>query len=329
MAQTPDFSGAGSLAPNPEKLLTLCKASADALRLAILRVLSHDSYSVLELCRIFDIRQPAMSHHLKILATAQLVATQREGNTIFYRRANQAAEPALAELQLALLNAVDAMTLEAAQLGRIEALRRERSDRSRAFFTHHADEFRQQQEQIVPYAVYGPQAADLLRRSVRSHRAVLEVGPGEGAFLAELSALFEQVYALDNSATMLDKARSSAQAGNLSNIELIYGDTQLPDLKTMDLDAVVINMVLHHVPSPHQLFADIAALLATGGQLYVTDLCKHDQSWVQEACGDLWLGFDPVDLGNWAARAGFLEGESIYLTQRNGFRIQIREFVRQ
>jgi ArsR family transcriptional regulator len=48
--------------------------------------LQQNAYGVLELCQIFDIRQSAMSHHLKILANAGLVATRREGTTIFYRR---------------------------------------------------------------------------------------------------------------------------------------------------------------------------------------------------------------------------------------------------
>ena len=52
----------------------------------ILKVLQQNAYGVLELCQVFDIRQPAMSHHLKILANSGLVATRREGTTIFYRR---------------------------------------------------------------------------------------------------------------------------------------------------------------------------------------------------------------------------------------------------
>ena len=51
-------------------LASLCKASADPLRLQILRVLRKDSFAVSELCAIFDTRQPALSHHLKVLRTA-------------------------------------------------------------------------------------------------------------------------------------------------------------------------------------------------------------------------------------------------------------------
>jgi DNA-binding transcriptional ArsR family regulator len=57
----------------------LCKAAGDPLRMQILKVLQQNAYGVLELCAIFDIRQSAMSHHLKILSSASLVATRREG----------------------------------------------------------------------------------------------------------------------------------------------------------------------------------------------------------------------------------------------------------
>lgn len=70
-----------------EQLAALGKAYGDVLRLEILRVLSTDSFGVLELSSLFDMRQPAMSHHLKVLSQAGLVSTRKEGNTIFYRRA--------------------------------------------------------------------------------------------------------------------------------------------------------------------------------------------------------------------------------------------------
>ena len=76
-------------------LAALCKASADSLRLQVLRVLREDSFGVSELCSIFDIRQPALSHHLKVLANAGLVATRREGNSIFYRRSELGQRPEL------------------------------------------------------------------------------------------------------------------------------------------------------------------------------------------------------------------------------------------
>ena len=80
--------------------------------------------------------------------------------------------------------------------------------------------------------------------------------------------------------------------------------------------------------SPAVVLADLAAALRPGGGLLLTDLCAHDQGWAREACGDLWLGFAPEELSRWAQEAGLAEGESVYLAQRNGFRIQVRVFHR-
>ena len=82
-----------------DALANLCKASADPLRLQVLRGLKNESFGVSELCSIFDIRQPALSHHLKVLAGAGLVTTRREGNSIFYRRSEQGASGELGALK--------------------------------------------------------------------------------------------------------------------------------------------------------------------------------------------------------------------------------------
>ena len=44
--------------------------------------------------------------------------------------------------------------------------------------------------------------------------------------------------------------------------------------------------------------------------------------------GDLWLGFEPDDLCQWAADAGLRETASEFLALKNGFSIQIKQFTR-
>merc|ERR1711879_1032543 len=90
----------------------------------------------------------------------------------------------------------------------------------------------------------------------------------------------------------------------------------------------VANMVLHHVPAPQTMFREVANLLAPDGTFLVTDLCRHDQHWAKESCGDLWLGFEPDDLTHWAEEAGLRIGQSQFLGLRNGFQIQFRLFYR-
>ncbi len=313
-----------------DALAALCKASADALRLQVLRVLREDSFGVSELCSIFDIRQPALSHHLKVLAGASLVATRREGNSIFYRRAQLGQRPELEALQDRLFATVDQIALPAETEARLQALYRQREENSRHFFRDNADKFREQQDLIASYSQYAGTVAEVLRDAPLKHRATaLEVGPGDGSFLLELAPRFDRVVALDIEAAMLEKARQRAGDAQLANIEFVHGDTRSAALKGLQADCVVINMVLHHSPAPGRILRDIAGYLAPDGVVLVTDLCRHDQGWARENCGDLWLGFDPAELTTWAADAGLRDMASVYLAQRNGFQIQVRLFGRQ
>ncbi len=308
-------------------LANLCKASADPLRLQVLRVLCKDSFGVSELCELFDIRQPALSHHLKVLANAGLVATRREGNSIFYRRSELGQRPELEALQCSIFDNVDKIALPPQLAKRLAALHVKREKNSRDFFRVNASKFRQQQDLIASYEQYADTVAEVLREApLDSTRLALELGPGDGAFLSELAPRFERVVALDNASEMLAKAQATANEAGLTNIEFVCGDTRSVALNGLQADCIIVNMVLHHTPDPAHILQDLARHLAPGGVVLVTDLCQHDQAWARENCGDLWLGFEPQDLASWAADAGLVDIASVYLAQRNGFQIQVRLF---
>jgi ubiquinone/menaquinone biosynthesis C-methylase UbiE len=164
--------------------------------------------------------------------------------------------------------------------------------------------------------------------ALRAKNLALEVGPGEGEFLAVLAQQFNQVVALDNAANMLDKARAFASEKNLRNIEFIHGDTQSLLNHKVLADCILVNMVLHHTPSPADIFQDLSNVLAPGGALLICDLCRHEQAWARDACGDLWQGFEPQDFSRWAQAAKLDEGQSVYFALRNGFQIQLRQFFK-
>ena len=310
-------------------LAGLLKAAGDPLRLDILRVLSQDSYGVLELCRIFSIKQSGMSHHLKVLSNAGLVSSRREANSVFYRRAYLAPDHQLAALQQQLFATVDALPIADYLCAPINELQQERSQAAQQFFSENADKFRAQQDLIASYPVYAEQVTQLLNNTaLHDKNLALEVGPGEGEFLAVLAQQFSHVVALDNALNMLDKAKQFARASNLRNIEFIHGDTQGLSGHKVLADCIVVNMVLHHTPSPADIFHDLSQALAPGGALLVCDLCRHEQAWARDACGDLWQGFDPQDFSRWAQSAGLDEGQSVYFALRNGFQIQLRQFLK-
>ncbi len=312
-------------ATSPDALAAFNKAAGDALRLSILRVLRRASFSVMELCQILDIRQSALSHHLKVLAQAALVTSRREGNTLFYRRASSLREDGLDTLQQQLLRTVDTMALADDCEQRIRTVQQERSASSREFFRENAHDFREQQERMASLDQYLDTLTDMLNALTLPDTAhAVEVGPGEGHFLPVLAKRFKQVTAIDNSPEMLARTQALAGEHGLSNVHCQQGEPH--DMPEHSAHCVVINMVLHHVAAPGELLADCAALLKPGGCLLITELCPHEQEWAREACGDIWLGIEPDDLSCWAESAGLIESQSIYLALRNGFRMQLRAF---
>ena len=312
-----------------ESLVAPLKAAADPLRLEILAVLAQNSYGVSELARIFDVGQSGMSHHLKLLTGAGLTTTRREGNSIFYRRAMLAPGQPLADLQQALFASVDQLELRTAIRTQCAAIASERASASQQFFAANADKFRAQQDLIASFPVYGEQVSQLLNNTpLPSRHLALEVGPGQGEFLPVLAKRFSHVVALDNADEMLAHSRASADAAGLVNVEFILGNTaSLADHRVL-ADCIVMNMVLHHTPSPLAIFKDLSEALAPGGALLVTDLCRHEQDWARANCGDLWQGFEPADFTGWAREAGLNEGQSLYIALRNGFQVQLRQFFK-
>ena len=310
-----------------DELAALCKAGGDPLRLNVLRALANDSFGVLELAQIFAIGQSGMSHHLKVLAQADLVATRREGNAIFYRRALPHTELLGGKLHAALLDEVDNLTLPAEVRSRIGQVHGQRAAASQDFFSRVAEKFRAQQDLIAGLPQYRESVLALLDKLSFSEGATaIEVGPGDGGFLPELAQRFSQVTALENSPAMLELARQVCQRQALGTVRLQLADAL--NGVALQADCVVLNMVLHHFAAPADALKRMADLLQPGGSLLVTELCSHNQSWAREACGDLWLGFEQDDLAHWATAAGLVPGESLYVGLRNGFQIQVRHFQR-
>lgn len=310
-----------------DQLTQLNKAAGDSLRLSILRALKAESFGVLELCSIFELLQPRMSHHLKILATAGLLATRKEANSVFYRRALIPEHAAFAPLILSLMECIDSLELSPQQRARIEVIKAERAQVSQQFFAKNAQKFQEKQALIAHHSQYSGGWNDLIQQlPLQAQSRVIEIGPGDGAMLIQLAQQFDQVIGIDNSSAMLEQARCQLAAKQCTNVELLQGEPADAVAQGLTADLVTLNMVLHHMSSPAKEFQHFAKILAPGGHLLVVDLCQHNQQWVRENCGDLWLGFDPDEIDAWATDAGLTPGPSLYLGLRNGFQVQMRVF---
>jgi ArsR family transcriptional regulator len=69
-----------------ERMATLAKAIADPVRLQLVDVLRKHAgkVCVCELVPLFDLSQPTVSHHLKVLRDAGIVASERQGLWAYY-----------------------------------------------------------------------------------------------------------------------------------------------------------------------------------------------------------------------------------------------------
>ena len=304
-----------------DALVETTKAAGDRLRAQILRALATESYSVSELCQIFAIAQPAMSHHLKVLSTAQLVAKRREGNSFYYRRATAQRDT----LNHALFDAIDQAVLPRAVGDGVARVHADRHQRSADFFAQNAHRFADQQALVAQASTYAGAVAEVIDNAGATPGKLLEVGPGTAELLDVLATRFDEVVGIDSSPTMLKQ--TAERTAEFANVTLREQDFfAVPTSRRYD--AVVAAMVVHHMPSPQRFFKQAHRIIKVGGLLVVAELCRHDNDWVTKACGDTWLGFEPQELEAWAAKAGFTPTESQFLGQNNGFQIQIHGFRR-
>lgn len=331
------------------QLEQLFKAAGDSLRMSILQVLRNDSFNVFELCNLFDVKQSAMSHHLKILLNSGLLSSRRQGNAIFYRRSliNSASEQMdqRAVLMSTMFESIDSASLDDHVAESLQRIQRLRSEASLNFFSESGDRFRVQQDLISPIEEYQETLTELLDAALKSsggdaplsRKQAIEIGPGDGTYLAKLVDRFEHVIALDNSESMLDRCRKFSRKKRFDNIGFIHGDTRSlielvgqlergSSVSARRASCIVANMVLHHNVSPGPMFRNVGKLIGKGSLFIVSELVSHEQGWVRDAAGDVWLGFDEEQLHQWAEEGGMYCDLSSYTALKNGFRIQMHAY---
>src|SRR2546423_11850522 len=85
--------------PEAEELAARFKALGDPTRVAIVnRLAGAGEVCVCDLTDAFDLSQPTISHHLKLLRKAGLVEVTRRGTWAYYRLVAEAFEPLRAAL---------------------------------------------------------------------------------------------------------------------------------------------------------------------------------------------------------------------------------------
>ncbi len=277
-------------------ILDIFKALADEGRLRILRAIDQAELSVAELVQALEMPQSTVSRHLKPMRDAGLVASRRDGTSVYYNRGELFRDDAFARILNERLKEMAAAHRDAAAVERVLDLRRKRS---REFFDEIAGRYGTLTE---PGGGWQALAAGLAAGFAGKH--VADLGCGEGALALLLARFAGRVTAYDQSENMLRLVSEKAAEQKLrERLELKVGNLEQLDLTGETYDAVFISQALHHTSHPEEVIRAAAAGLRSGGQLIILDLVRHEHEWTREEWADQWLGFEPLEIRDWLSRA--------------------------
>ena len=129
---------------------------------------------------------------------------------------------------------------------------------------------------------------------------------GEGASQEQaaetLAPFVRKVIAVDGSLEMLASART--RLNRFENIEFRHGELERLPVEDGQLDAATLFLVLHHLPDPARVLAEVARTLRPGGRLLIVDLLPHDRQELQQQMGHVWLGFSEEQIDKFLGAAG-------------------------
>jgi ubiquinone/menaquinone biosynthesis C-methylase UbiE len=100
-----------------------------------------------------------------------------------------------------------------------------------------------------------------------------------------------QVFGVDMTPTMLERARQSARRMGLNNVELHEGLIEALPMADSSVDVVTSNGVIDLVPDKDAVLDEIDRVLRPGGRLQIADVVIHEE--VSEDARkriDLWTG---------------------------------------
>ena len=108
---------------------------------------------------------------------------------------------------------------------------------------------------------------------------ILDLGTGTARIPIELCLRVNncRVLASDGAVSMLEVARYNVAVNSLdARIQLHYADAKSIPIDDETFDTVLSNSLIHHVPEPAIIVAQLARLVKSGGRIFVRDLARPD-----------------------------------------------------
>ena len=282
-----------------EDLQRIFKILSDATRIRILGLLEREELVVQELMDVLGMAQSRVSRHLAILREAHLVEDRRDGTYVSYRLAPPDDGPWNDAWKLVRKNLARDPTAQRDVAGLERALEA-RGERSRSFFDAVGPEWDALRKVFHDDLLRARAVAHLVPRGL----VAADIGTGTGILAAELARLGLRVIGVDNSARMLDAARTKLDAEGLADVELRNGEAHRLPIADSEVDAAFAHMVLHYLPSPLEALHEMARIVRPGGTVVVVDFLQHEHEWMRQELRVVWLGFPEDTLRDWFDQAG-------------------------
>lgn len=278
-------------------LLDSLSALADATRCRMLTMLEAHELTVSELCTVLQLPQSTVSRQLKILADAGWLASRRDGTSRYYALALD--DESRSQVWRITRDEVADRPSAAQDARRLERVLKLRAAASQKFFASAAGQW-----DLVRDDLFG---RDFLSSSLLSLLddtwVVGDLGCGTGLATAALAPHVGKIIGVDASEEMLGAARSRLAA--LKNVEWRTGALEALPIKDCTLDAAVLMLVLHHVPSPAAALTEALRVLKPGGRVLIVDMAAHHREDYRQQMGHVWLGFGDDQMCRFLTQAGF------------------------
>lgn len=279
--------------------LKALRSISDPTRLRLLALLKGHELSVAEIQEITKLAQSRISTHLGNLQDAGLVKSQKKGKRSIYSEVPQV-EPFLDQILEKVIHNSDEIPEIADDQVNLRRILERQKDLAQAYFHQAAGCFDR---------IYGPGRSwetfgkALLRMLPKIE--VADLGSGEGLLSELLAYRCHRVYAIDNSAEIVDFATQKLKSKGIKNLEFKLGEIEAVPLADGVVDVAILSQSLHHAERPEKAISEAYRILKPGGQILILDLLKHEFKDAKRLYGDNWNGFAEAELHRWLEKNQF------------------------
>ena len=287
------------MATPADELQKVFKTLSDPTRIRILRLLESEPLVVQELMEVLGMAQSRVSRHLAILREAGLLTDRRDGTYVTYRFTPPSSGPWHDTWSLVSRN-LDADPTAQRDRASLERVLDVRSAQSRSFFDAVGPEWDALRKVFNDDILRARAISQLVAPGLR----VADIGTGTGILALEMAKLGVSVIGIDHSARMLEAAETKLDEAGVSGVEFRRGEAHHLPIADNEVDGSFAHMVLHYLPSPGDAVREMARVVKPGGVVVVVDFVRHEQEWMRQELGVVWLGFTPKEIDQWFTAAG-------------------------